>query len=215
MMNYLTDTLCNDYRSLPMPRIFLTLLLGLFSTGAAPLEITLLTGNQGGGDLEHIDSGNTLRLKESSGRALILGVPYSADQELELFYSQQHTRLQGGGVPPEDLLALDVHTLHLGGTVLSEKKHGLQAFLSGGLGLSHFSPSLGGAAAVTRPSLSLGVGARWMSASGVGLRLESRFYGTLFNNETTVFCSGGCRFTTTGDLLSQYALLAGLVVRFD
>lgn len=200
-----------------MPQFFLTLLLSLFSAGAVALDITLLYGSQGGGHLDHIDSGNTLRLEESPGRALIIGAPYSADQDLELFYSRQQTRLQGDAmaVPPEELFDLDIHYLHLGGTVLSEKHHKLQGFISGGLGLSHFSPALDGVTAENRLSMSLGLGARWMPTKRVGLRVETRFYGTLFNSNATVFCSGGCQFTISGDLLSQYALFAGLVLRLD
>ncbi|MEN8169402.1 MAG: hypothetical protein ABFS08_04185 [Pseudomonadota bacterium] len=200
-----------------MPQLFLTLLLSLFSAGAVALDITLLYGSQGGGLLNHIDSDSTLELEESPGRALILGIPYSADQDLELFYSRQQTRLQGDTmvVPSEDLFDLDIHYLHLGGTVLSEEYHKLQGFISGGLGLSHFSPALDGVAAENRLSMSLGLGARWMPTKRVGLRVETRFYGTLFNSNTTIFCSGGCQFTISGDLLSQYALFAGLVLRLD
>lgn len=199
------------------PQWLLLPLLALFSSTTLALDLTPFYGSQGGGDLNHIDSDSTLSLKTTSARGLILGWPISSYQDEELFYSEQQTRLQQGdvAVPPEDLITLEIRTLQLGGTVLSDEYHGLQGFLSGGLGITHYSPSLSGAAAETRPSLSLGLGARWMPTARVGLRLEGRLLGSLFNSDTTVFCSGGCSFSISGELLRQYVLFTGLVVRLD
>ncbi len=189
----------------------------LLATSAVAAEFTLMPGTQGGGRLQHIVTEDDLHFATTPARALIVGAPLSSFQDMELFYSQQQTRLEqdGATVPGHQLFDLDVHYLHLGGTVLSERLHGLQGFLSGGLGVSHLSPSLGGASAETRTSMSVGLGARWMPTERVGLRLEGRLFGTLFNSNTTIFCSGGCSFSINGDLLSQYGLFAGLVVRLD
>jgi hypothetical protein len=200
-----------------MPQFLFALLLSLSSSALLATELTLFGGTQGGGDLNHIDTNSTLRFEQSPAHALILGRPLDHNRDLELFYSQQQTRLGGGSnaVPAADQFDVDIHYLHLGGTVLSEERNGWQGFLSGGLGLSHFSPSLGGATAENRASMSLGLGARWMSHPRLGLRLESRLYGTLFNSNTAIFCSGGCQLSVSGDLLSQYAIFAGVVVRLD
>lgn len=195
---------------------FLPLLLILHPAFASAAEVSLLYGAQGGGQLEHIDSGTTLDIAEEPVRALIIGTPLNNVQELELFYSRQKTRLKdNAALGDEALTALDIHYLHLGGTVLSERWAGWQGFLSGGLGLTHFSPLPSKPDPETRASMSLGLGARWMPTRRVGIRLETRFYGTLFNNNTSVFCSGGCVVAVSGDLLTQYALLSGIVVRFD
>jgi hypothetical protein len=136
---------------------------------------------------------------------------------MELYYSRQQTRLSEGEevVPAGELLDVDIHTLQLGGTVLSERRYGWQGFLSGGLGFTYFDPSLYGSGAETRASMSLGLGARWMPLKRVGVRLEGRLYGSLFNSTTSVFCAGGCRISVQGDLLRRYALFAGVVVRLD
>ena len=200
-----------------MLRLSLLLLLALTASGGQAVELTLLYGGQDGGQLEHIDSGSRLSFAPAPVRGLIIGSPLNADQGLELLYSRQQTRLQQGevAVPAGDLIDLDIHYLHLGGTVLSEPYHGAQAFLSGGLGFSHFNPSPAGADTENRASLSLGVGGRWMPTQRVGLRLEARGFGSLFNSNMTLFCSGGCQFSISGDMLYQYALFAGLVVRLD
>lgn len=195
----------------------LLLSLLLAAPSAFALDITLMPGSQGGGRLQHIVTEDNLQFATTPAQAVIVGAPISGDQDLELFYSRQQTSLEQGGtaVPSTQLFDLDVDYLHLGGTVLSERFHGLRGFLSGGLGVSRLTPSLGGAAAETRTSMSLGLGARWMPTKQMGLRLEGRLFGTLFNSNTTIFCSGGCSFSINGDLLTQYGLYAGLVVRLD
>jgi opacity protein-like surface antigen len=200
-----------------MGRNALALFLSLLTTSAIAVEITPLGGTQGGGVLTHIASGETLKLQEAPTQGLIIGWKLNREQEMELLYSRQQTRLQSSNsaIPQSDLFDLDIHTLQLGGTVLSETTHQLQGFLSGGLGITHYTPALSGADSETRASLSLGIGAKWMPVKNVGLRLEARGYGTLFNSTTSIFCSGGCTLSVSGDLLSQYALFAGIIIRLE
>lgn len=197
-------------------RLCLPLFIGLFATAATAAEVSLLYGTQGGGNLEHVDTDSTLKMAEEPVRALIIGTPLNDYQELELLYSRQKTRLRdSSAVADESLSSLDIHYLHLGGTVVSEPVVDWQGFLSGGLGFTHFSPLPSGVESETRASMSLGLGARWMPTRRVGLRLETRWYGTLFNSNTRIFCSGGCEMRVSGDLLSQYSVMGGVVFRFD
>jgi hypothetical protein len=197
-------------------RFFLTLLLCLCSALVTAAELSLLYGTQGGGSLEYIDTGATLEMAEKPVRALVIGTPLNYEKDLELFYSRQKTRLRdASAVANETLSSLDIHYLHLGGTVLSEQLADWQAFISGGLGVTHFSPLPGGSDPETRASMSVGLGARWMPTRRVGLRVETRLFGSLFNSNTSVFCSGGCVMTVSGDLLTQYAVYGGVVFRFD
>jgi hypothetical protein len=200
-----------------MHRTATLLLFSLLACDAGALELTPLGGTQGGGAVTHIASGESLQLRDAATQGIIIGWPLNHEQEMELYYSRQSTQLQSNNpaIPQDDLLALDIHTLHLGGTVLSEPVHQLRGFLSGGLGITHYAPSLSGANSETRASMSLGIGAKWMPSKNIGLRLEARGYGTLFNSTTSIFCSGGCTLSVSGDLLSQYALFAGLVIRLE
>jgi hypothetical protein len=199
-----------------MTRLFLLLLTGLLPGIATAAELSLLYGGQGGGRLEHIDSGETLHIAEKPVYALIVGTPLESTKDLELLYSRQRTSLEEGNeAMASEVFDLDVHYLHAGGTVLTERTADWQGFLSGGLGLTHFSPIPSGPDSETRASMSIGLGARWMPTSNVGFRLETRWYGTLFNENTSIFCSGGCVFTVSGNLLTQYSLMAGVVFRFD
>lgn len=197
-------------------RFFPLLLLGLCSSLVTAAEVSLLYGTQGGGELEHEDTGTRLKMAEKPVRAVVLGTPLNEEQELEFFYSRQKTRLRdSSALANESLSPLDIHYLHMGGTVVSEQLAGWQAFLSGGLGATHFSPLPSEQDSETRASMSIGLGVRWMPTRRVGFRLETRLFGTLFNSNTSVFCSGGCVMTVSGDLLTQYAVFGGIVFRFD
>lgn len=200
-----------------MNRLYLVFLLLFSSTTATAMDLTLLYGSQGGGDIEHIDTDSTLSLRQQPVYGFILGSPTTTTQDLEFYYSRQQTEFREGEapVPAEDLLELDIHYFHIGGTVLTEEYDDMRGFLSGGMGLTHFSPSLQGADAESRFSMSLGLGARWMPTKRVGVRVEGRLFGSLFDSNTTIFCSGGCQFTISGDLLTQSTLFAGVVVHFD
>jgi hypothetical protein len=199
----------------PLLQRSLGALLLLLSSTATATEITALYGSQGGGPLHPIDDNSTLSLEQTSLLGLILGTPLPGGRDLELYYSRQQTRLRDGetAVSADQIFDVEIHTLELGGTVLSSPWHGWRGFVSGGLGLSHFNPSLDGGSAENRASLSLGLGAKWVPVQGIGLRLEGRFYGSLFNSTTSLFCGGGCELSVQGDLLRRYALFAGLVVR--
>jgi len=197
-------------------RFLLLLLFGLCSSFVNATEVSVLFGTQGGGQLEDDTTGATLDLAEKPMQALIIGTPLNYEKDLELFYSRQETHLRdSSALPSADISSLDIHYLHLGGTVLSDELAGWQGFVSGGLGVTYFSPRPNGLDPETRASMSVGIGARWMASHRVGLRVETRLYGTLFNSNTSVFCSGGCVMSVSGDLLSQYAVFGGVVFRFD
>jgi len=49
----------------------------------------------------------------------------------------------------------------------------------------------------------------------VGLRLEGRWFGTLFNGSGSAFCSSGaCAINVQGDLFSQFVTNAGVFITF-
>ena len=49
----------------------------------------------------------------------------------------------------------------------------------------------------------------------VGIRLDGRWFGTLFNGSGTAFCSEGkCLVEVQGDVLSQFTANAGVIVAF-
>jgi hypothetical protein len=69
--------------------------------------------------------------------------------------------------------------------------------------------------ALTKFSLSLGGGVKLFATDRIGLRLEGRWFGTLFNGNGSAFCSSGtCAINVQGDLFSQFIANAGLIIAF-
>ena len=190
------------------------------TAAAGDYEVTPLLGYAFGGGFENAESGDSLDLGDGGNFGLILGM---ADKTrsgafYELFYSHQETHLHGDGVvfSGEPRMDIKIDYLHLGGsyypTAMEQQR--LMPFVSGGLGLTYLSPEQGDSE--TRFSLSLGGGLRLQLSEHLGLRLEGRGFGTLFNGSGSAFCESGnaCRVQVKGDLFWQFNALVGLVFSF-
>jgi len=202
----------------PMHRI--VLLVALLVLLPAParanwgVELTPFAGFRFGGSFTDNTTGIDLDADEGKSFGLILGYPATPESDYELFYSFQRTDLKGGGILSGDtLFDLDIHYLHIGGTYLFPGEK-VRPFISGGLGLTYFSPDAPGLDSKVYFSLSLGGGAKIPISKRVGLRLEGRGFMTILPENTDIFCvsSGGaaCDVRVQGDIFGQFELLAGI-----
>ena len=154
------------------------------------------------------------RASVKSGATFGVAGDYDLDgsRQLQLFYGQQKTVLDpGGGQPRFDL---NVRYLHLGGTYFFEGPIGRGPYAVGGLGVTHFTPDLGGLQSETKASLNVGFGYLWPLSSAVAVRAEARAFLTLLNNSRGLFCSGGCTVVLSGDGFAQGQAMVGLTARF-
>lgn len=179
-------------------------------------EINPYFGYRGGGGFNDTNTAADLDIDESSAAGFTLSRPLDPGRRLELWYSRQASELTSSGpVTGEPLFDIDVHYLHLGGTVAAGEWDAVHPFVSGGLGVSHFSPGRSGLGSDTRLSMSLGAGGRIPLGPAVGLRFDARWVGTLMNSDSTLFCDdGSCALQVDGDLLHQWELGAGMYVAF-
>lgn len=178
------------------------------------VELTPFAGFRFGGSFEDNTTGLDLDVDEGESFGLILGLQATQESDYELFYSFQKTELKGEGVlSGEPLFDLDIHYLHLGGTYLFQGER-VRPFISGGLGLTYFSPNGPGLDSEIDFSLSLGGGVKIPISKKVGLRLEGRGFLTILPENTDIFCvsSGGaaCAVRVQGDVFGQVELLAGI-----
>jgi hypothetical protein len=95
----------------------------------------------------------------------------------------------------------------------------VRPYVVGTIGLSHFDPQGSGFDSETFFSFSFGGGAKFFADKRVGLRLEGRFFATLVDSDSKIFCRSGvdtnfCAVKVDGDLLWQWQAMAGLVFRF-
>lgn len=181
------------------------------------MELTPFAGFRFGGNFEDNTTGLDLDVDEGESFGVILDVRTTHETEYELFYSVQQTELQGEGLfAGKPLFDLDIHYLHVGGTYLFPGRRG-RPFVSGGLGLTYFSPDRPGMDSEVYFSLSLGGGMKIPVSKRVGLRFEGRGFLTVLPDNTDIFCvsSGGaaCAVRVQGDVLGQVLLLAGISFR--
>jgi len=190
-----------------------------FSSNIYSVEIIPLLGFRGGGEfIDTVD--NTKHTLESSDiYGLILSWPYERGKNFEVYYSHQSTQLNSISTteptPNNSVdIPLTIDYLHFGGTAPISDEDKLKTFVSGGLGFTYLSPDYTGAQSDLRASLSIGVGLKWPMTERISLRLETRGLATLYNNNSAIFCSGGCAISISGNMFLQGEVFAGLGFKF-
>ncbi len=193
--------------------------LSLFSTSSYSVEIIPLLGYRGGGEFidETTNKKHTLESSEIAG--LILSFPYEHGKTFEIYYSHQSTQLNSITISepaPDNTvnIPITIDYLHFGGTAPISADKNLKTFVTGGLGFTYLSPDFTGAQSDLRASFSIGVGLKWPITDSIALRLETRGLATLYNNNSAIFCSGGCAISVNGNLFLQGEVFAGLGFRF-
>ncbi len=197
--------------------LFSTLLL--FSTVSSSVEIIPLIGVRGGGEITDTlnDKNHTLESSEIYG--LILSFPYERGKNIEVYYSHQSTQLNSISTtepPPNNVvnIPLTLDYLHVGGTAPISEGKDLKTFVTGGLGFTYISPDYTGAQSDLRASFSIGIGLKWPMTKRIALRLETRALATLYNNNSAIFCNGGCALSVNGNLFMQGEVFAGIGFKF-
>ena len=199
-------------------RYFLFALL-FFSGNIYSVEVIPLLGFRGGGEFIDTIEDRNRTLESSDIYGLILSWPYERGKNFEVYYSHQSTNLNSITIstPAPDNsvdIPLTIDYLHFGGTAPISDEDKLKTFVSGGLGFTYMSPDYTGAQSDLRASLSIGVGLKWPMTDRIALRLETRGLATLYNNNSAIFCSGGCAISVSGNMFLQGEVFAGLGFRF-
>ena len=187
------------------------------STVLAQGAVTLYGGVRGGGDFTDQNANDaSVNLKSSGAAALSYDWILDDGRQAQVFYSFQRSALPGSVANRTSDIALNIGYLHIGGRVFFDGTPMMSgSYLVGGLGITHFAPSLDGLSSEVRPSMNVGLGYQWMLARQLALRTELRGYVTLVNSGGGFFCSGGaCIVKIRGDTLLQVEGLLGLSYAF-
>ncbi|HUJ18015.1 MAG TPA: hypothetical protein VL197_08475 [Nitrospirota bacterium] len=183
---------------------------------ATSLEVTPFAGYTWGGEFNDSVTGETLKVDETANYGVMVDFKQDEQSQIELYFSRQATQLKANerlftGNP---LFDLDIEYFHVGGTYGMDSGK-VRPFVVGSLGATHMVPKGPGLDALTKFSLSLGGGVKLFATDRVGLRLEGRWFGTLFNGSGSAFCSSGaCAISVQGDLFSQFTTNAGVFITF-
>jgi opacity protein-like surface antigen len=198
---------------------FLFVSLLMFSANGYPLEITPILGYRGGG--EFVDEATNAKhtVVSSDMYGLIASWPYERGKTYELYYSHQSSDLNSINLSTSSAdtvnIPLTIDYLHIGGTAPISRDGGdLKTFVSGGLGFTYMSPDFTGLESDLRASFSLGIGLKYPLANNIAFRLETRGLGTLFNSNSSIFCSGGCTLRVNGSVFFQAEIFAGIAIGF-
>jgi hypothetical protein len=181
-------------------------------TASDGLEFVPFVGYRLGGSILHELSPAPLELDERENWGFSLMASPDASTRYEFLYSHQGTRLSDM-TDPLDAFDLDVHYLHLGGTV-DLPHEDLVPFFSGGIDMAHLSPGRAGYSNETRLSLSLGGGLKWTPNDRFGIRFELRGYGTLGDSGEGLLCDSDCEQGLKSYLFPQFETNLGLIYRF-
>jgi hypothetical protein len=196
----------------------MTLLASLFPLPAIAMdiEITPFAGYTWGGEFSDTVTGTTLKVDETANYGVMVDFKQDEQSQIELYFSRQATQLKanGGLFTRNPLFDLNIDYYHVGGTYGMDSGK-VRPFVVGTLGATHMVPKGPGLDALTKLSLSLGGGVKLFATDRVGLRLEGRWFGTLFNGSGSAFCSSGaCAINVQGDLFSQFVTNAGVFITF-
>jgi opacity protein-like surface antigen len=190
---------------------------------AGDFEITPFAGYTWGGEFNDSVTGATLKVDETSNYGIMLDINLvdnnqEGQSQIELYFSRQATQLRTdtGTFTGNPLFNLDIEYYHIGGTYCIDSDSGkVIPFVVGTLGVTHMVPQGPGLDDLTKFSLSLGGGVKLFATDRIGLRLEGRWLGTLFNGSGSAFCtSGTCAINVQGDVFSQFVANAGLIIAF-
>lgn len=184
----------------------------LASPAVAQVSVTAFGGYAVSEGIDNDISGEPASVKSGGSFGVAADYDLDGSRQLQLFYGQQSTVLDpGSGQPRFDL---NVRYLHLGGTYFFDGPIGRGPYAVGGLGVTYFTPDLGGLQSETRASLNVGFGYVWPLGSAVAVRAEARAFLTLLNSSGGLFCSGGCTVVLSGDGFAQGQAMVGLTARF-
>ena len=190
-------------------------ILSLFVTVPAMAQnyaITPYVGYRTSSSLDSTTTGEAIDINETSSFGILLSMKKDRETDYDFLFSRQNTDLkQQGQTIPNSGLRFDYY--QIGGTVNYDVDN-LKPFVTGGLGITHLSPSNSAYSSDTKFSLSIGGGLKVPVSQKVGLRLEMRGYGTVISGSGSILCSGGCVAQFTGAVFWQVEALAGLQVAF-
>lgn len=179
-------------------------------------EITPMVGYRFGGDFNTSQDKvhNKIELQEEASYSLLTAWTYDRNRQAEFLISHYSTDFSESADFPISNTALSITYAHLGGNVpISDGP--VPFYVSGGLGLAHFSPSDDQLGTETKFSMNVGLASKIDITEHIGFRVEGRIYGTFFNSDSAVFCdANNCSVYVSSEMWFQSEVNAGITFSF-
>ncbi|PCI52484.1 MAG: hypothetical protein COB45_12745 [Gammaproteobacteria bacterium] len=182
------------------------------------VEITPFIGYRFGGDFDAMNDTTELttniKLNEDTSYGFLLAWDYDRKRQGELLVSHYTSQFSQrvNALASNDNLAITY--VHIGGNVpISDGV--VPLFVTGGLGLTHFSPDDSLLSNETRFSLNVGLATKILVSEQISLRFGGRIYATFFNSDSQIFCNEAhCAISISSDLWLQSEVNAGITFSF-
>ena len=177
------------------------------------IAISAYLGGRYSEDLEHSDTGEKVEVSNDYSQALALSWYYDRNREGELFYSQSKQNFSMS----EQNISTDLYIsyLHFGGRVNFVNNSPFSTSLGLGIGATFFIPDENQYDNEISFSGNITGGVRYELSKQWALKADLRFYGTLLNNSSSLFCSNNqCIIELSGDVYVQTELMAGVEYKF-
>jgi hypothetical protein len=181
-------------------------------------ELTPTVGYRVGGSLEDSATGDSVDLEDHGTYGLIVNIAEKPNTQYEFGWSHQDTSVDLIGTNNPDRLDIAIDFLQLGGTYLFDGRQA-RPYIVATIGAAHYRSKGADSDSDTYFAFSVGGGWQLWPTRRFGLRLEGRYYGTLVDSNSRIFCAStptnsGCLIQTRGELISQWELTAGGILRF-
>lgn len=207
--------------AIPLAGLFVVLQAAAQAPADAELsrfELTPFAGYRIGGTFSDEATDETLELNDSGAFGVIVNLRESPNTEWEVMYSHQDTAIDIDAAGGPAAIDMTVDYLQIGGTYLGSGTRA-RPYMVATLGLAHLDPGAAGLPSDTFFAFTVGGGWKILSTERIGLRLEGRFYGTVIDSDSKIFCGsgpagGGCLINTQAEVLWQFEMSAGLIFRF-
>ena len=188
--------------------------------GDYTVQFSPFVGYRFGGSFEDEETEEDYDLDNDSSVGLVINWPSRGNTEWEIYYSQQSTGIKTGDLfQNRRVIDVDIQNLQIGGTYLFDRAKLFQPYFAATAGIARYDPSESGTSSDEFFSFSVGGGYKYFPDKRVCLRLDGRFIGTIIESDSDIFCQSGpegsqCIIQNRGEMLWQFEIQAGVVVRF-
>ncbi len=200
--------------------LVLLLTLPSYANKSGPIEITPFAGYRFGGnfdiqgELNGVTGQQEAKIDDSSSFGVIVAWAYDNKRQGELLLSHYESELTPVSLLTPYTSDLSITYLHLGGNVPFSK--GLVPFwLSGGIGVTHFSPGDKKLDDETKFSANIGIHSKLQLSKSIAIRLGARIYTTFLDSDSAMFCDdNNCQIAISSEIWTQSEVFAGLTFTF-
>lgn len=179
------------------------------------VAVSAYLGGRYSDDLKDTETGQKAEIGNNFAQALALSWYYGRNTEGELFYSNSKQDFTMSGDDKNVSTDIYISYLHFGGRVNFVNSSPFSTSLGLGVGATFFVPDESKYDNDIALSGSITGGMRYELSDQLALKADLRVYGTVLQNDSSLFCSDNqCLVKLDGEVYVQTELMAGVEYKF-